>query len=64
MFLSGPPGAGKSTSAQLLGRNHGYVYFDADCFYIFTNPFVNPEAEGSIQGAIGTQRPLKVLTIS
>ena len=60
LFISGPPGAGKSTSAQLLGRNHGYVYFEADCFFMFTNPFVDPNAEEPTL-AIGAQKPLKVL---
>merc|ERR1719242_1750421 len=39
IWLSGPPGAGKSTSGQILGRDHGYVYYEADCFGMFANPF-------------------------
>ena len=31
---------GKSTSAQLLGRDHGYVYYEADCFSRLCNPYV------------------------
>ena len=31
---------GKSTSAQLLARSHGYVYYEADCFGGLKNPFV------------------------
>ena len=31
---------GKSTSAQMLARNHGYVYYEADCFGGLKNPFV------------------------
>ena len=30
---------GKSTSAQLLGRHHGYVYYEGDCFGGLKNPF-------------------------
>ena len=28
IWFSGPPGAGKSTTAQLMGRKHGYVYYE------------------------------------
>ena len=31
---------GKSTSAQMLGRDHGYVYYEADCFTRLCNPYV------------------------
>ena len=31
---------GKSTSAQMLARNQGYVYYEADCFGGLKNPFV------------------------
>ena len=31
---------GKSTSAQMLARNDGYVYYEADCFGGLKNPFV------------------------
>ena len=55
----GPPGAGKSTSGQLLGRDHGYVYYEADCFGMFANPFVDPNVdEPTLQ--IAKQKPLKV----
>ena len=39
MWLSGSPGMGKSTSAQILGREYGYVYYEADSFGILKNPF-------------------------
>ena len=41
MWLSGAPGLGKSTSAQILARDHGYVYYEADAFGGMRNPF-NP----------------------
>ena len=31
---------GKSTSAQMLGRDHGYVYYEADCFGNMKNPYI------------------------
>ena len=31
---------GKSTSAQLLARSQGYVYYEADCFASMKNPYV------------------------
>ena len=36
---------GKSTTAQLLARSQGYVYYEADCFGSIRNPFVPLEAE-------------------
>ena len=62
MSQLGPPGAGKSTSAQLLARSEGYVYYEADCFGMFVNPFVDPNVEEPTL-AMGSQRPLKVITI-
>ena len=32
VFLSGPPGAGKTTSAFGLAKNHGYVYYEGTVF--------------------------------
>ena len=36
---------GKSTSAQILGRDNGYVYYEADTFGLMKNPFVNLNAD-------------------
>merc|ERR1719210_1477558 len=45
IWLSGAPGMGKSTSAQMLGRDHGYVYYEADCFMGLRNPYVPLDVE-------------------
>ena len=34
------PGAGKSTTAQLFAKNHGFVYYEADCFMSQLNPYI------------------------
>ena len=36
---------GKSTSAQILARKFGYVYYEADCFGALKNPFVPLDAD-------------------
>merc|ERR1719320_1584549 len=40
VWLTGSPVMGKSTTAQLLARGHGYVYYEADCFGSLRNPYV------------------------
>ena len=59
LFLSGPPGAGKSTTAQFLAKEKGYVYYEADCFPGCVDPFVPLDVpEPSI--AQMKQKPIKV----
>jgi len=45
VWLSGCPGLGKSTSAMLLGRNAGYVYYEADSFMNHMNPYVSTNVD-------------------
>jgi len=44
-WCSGPPGAGKSTTCQLLARKNGYVYYEADATMQLINPFVPNDAD-------------------
>ena len=59
IWFSGPPGAGKSTTAQLMGRKHGYVYYEGDCYNSMTNPFVDLNVDNPTLATID-QIPLKV----
>merc|ERR1711997_1394574 len=45
LWISGPPGAGKSTSAQFLSRNSGFVYYEGDCIMRDANPYVPSDVE-------------------
>ena len=57
--FSGPHGAGKSTVASLLAKDHGFVYFEVDSLMMFSSPFVDPNLdEPSLQSL--KQKPLKV----
>ena len=59
VWLSGPPGAGKSTTGLLMGKEAGYVYLEADCTMNCLNPFVPLDAENATLAAF-QQSPLKV----
>ena len=58
LWITGIPGLGKSTSAQLLGRNHGYVYYEGDCFGGIRNPYIPKNAENPSMAQVH-QKPLK-----
>ena len=45
LLLCGPPGTGKSTTAQLLARRLGYVYYECDTFAQLKNPFIDVHVE-------------------
>merc|ERR1719187_2071632 len=40
LWLTGAPGMGKSTTAQLLGRSKGFVYYEGDSFGGGRNPYI------------------------
>ena len=45
VWISGAPGLGKSTSGHILSKRAGYVYYEADSFLSFLNPYIPPDAE-------------------
>jgi len=58
LWFTGGGGVGKSTSAQLLAKNHGYVYYEADCFGSLKNPYVPLDAENPSMAQLH-QKPLR-----
>ena len=59
IWMSGPPGAGKSTTGQLLGKEAGYVYLEADCVINCLNPFIPLDTDNPTLASF-QQSPLKV----
>ena len=57
LWITGPPGLGKSTSAQLLGRHHGFAYYEADCFSSCRNPYIPLDSPDPSVAQVN-QRPL------
>merc|ERR1719228_2184879 len=56
IWFTGSPGLGKSTSAQLLAREHGYVYYEADCFFALKNPYIPPDVENPSMAQVKQKR--------
>lgn len=44
VWISGAPGLGKSTTAMLMGKRAGYVFYEADAFMSHVNPYVSTDA--------------------
>ena len=42
LWINGAPCLGKSTTGQLLSRNHGFVFYEGDCFWSLRNPYIPP----------------------
>ena len=62
VWLSGPPGAGKSTTGQLMGREANYVYYEADCTSMFLNPFIDVSLDNLTVAGM-SQAPIKVQSL-
>ena len=62
VWFTGPPGAGKSTSAQLMGRKNGYIFYEGDCYNGIANPFVDLNVDNPTM-AQHEQTPLKVFSL-
>ena len=61
VWLSGPPGVGKSTTGQLLAKKANYVYYEVDCLTKYLNPFVPLDIEEPSM-AVPLQEPIKVIS--
>jgi len=59
LWFSGPPGSGKSTSAQLMARHHGYIYYEGDGLLGFLNPYVDINVDNPSMATFTQQKPLK-----
>ena len=58
IWITGAPGTGKSTAAQMLSKMFGYVYYEGDSFIQMVNPYINPNADEPTN-AVELQKRLK-----
>ena len=61
-WLSGPPGAGKSTNCQLLAKHKNFIYYEADCTMSLINPFTDLETENPSMASFNS-KALKVVYV-
>ena len=58
IIIGGSPGSGKTTSAFLLAKNHGFVYYEGDCFMHSLNPYIPLDVSNPTMQHV-MQAPLK-----
>ena len=62
-WLSGPPGAGKSTTCHLLAKKNDYIYYEADATSQLKNPFIPVDVDDPAMAQMN-QKSLKVFILS
>jgi len=58
IWITGPPGSGKSTTARRMMEIEGFVYYEGDCFMSNKNPYL-PPADNTAIDALIEARPLR-----
>ena len=62
VWLTGTPGAGKSTVGHLMSKESDYVFYEGDSSDAFLNPFIPSNVSGNPTKQAFRQKPLKVTT--
>ena len=60
VWLSGPPGVGKSTTGKLLAQKDNFIFYEGDCLMNHLNPFIPLDVEEPSNNFF-SQKPVKVL---
>ena len=59
LWITGAPGLGKSTTADMLSKKANYVYYEADAFLWHLNPYIPPDIDESSRENLLDQNILK-----